>query len=374
MVIKNLKIVTENVIIENAYIDFDSHINKIGVNYKDDSALDGAGFILMPGFIDVHIHGSMGIDFMDAEVPDYTTIANSLYKEGVTSFLATTLTSDHESMLNVCRKVKEAKKNVPSLLGIHFEGPYINSKYKGAQNEKFIRKASIEELDAYIEASGNNVRYITLAPEVSGTMDFISYASSKGITLSAGHSDASFDDITLAITKGLTNTTHTHNAMSPHHHRNPGIVSAAMYYDSLYPELIADTIHVCKNTIKTFYKIVGSDRLIIITDALKGKHSSLDKFELFGLPVIKRDGAAYLESGPLAGSLLSMDQGLRNIRDTIENISLIDLAKITSRNAAKSLHVDSRIGSIKEGLEADFVLLNNNLEVVSTYKGGRKVK
>ena len=372
MVIKNLKIVLEDRIIENGYISFENGIIKeIKAGEYLGEALDGNHLIAMPGFIDIHIHGSAGIDFMDAKEEDYPVVASSLYKEGVTTFLVTTLTSDKESLSKVCQIVNKVKKDIPSLGGIHFEGPYINAKYKGAQNEEYIRNPDIKEFDELQKLSGNNVRYITLAPENDGAMEFIKHITKNGVTVSAGHSDASFNDVKEAISNGLTNTTHTHNAMSPHHHRKPGIVTAAFYFDELYTEFICDKIHVCPNSLKASYKIIGPERFMIITDALKVKNSDINEFQLFGLDCVKKDGAAYLTSGPLAGSLLTMDQGIRNMRE-ITGASLIDLAKISSRNAAKALHFDDR-GILEVGKIADFVLLDDNLHVKATYKLGKKV-
>jgi len=372
MTIKNVTVVLPN----ESFFGYVSFENGIITKVEkgeclDKEAIDGKNAILMPGFVDIHIHGCNAIDFMDAKPEDYKVIANSLYKEGVTTFLATTLTSDNESLRKVCENVKQIKDEVPSLGGIHFEGPYICVKYKGAQNPEFIRNPSIEEFDELQKISGNNIRYIAMAPENEGAVDFIKHVTKNGVSVSAGHTDASFDQVADAIKAGLTNTTHTHNAMSGHHHRNPGVVSAAFYFDELYTEFICDKIHVCPNTLKVSYKAIGPERFVIITDALKVKHSDVEKFELFGLPCIRKDGAAYLESGPLAGSLLTLDQGIRNMRD-ICGCGLSELSKISSRNAAKSLHFDDR-GEIKVGMLADFVLLDSNLNVLETYKLGKKV-
>lgn len=375
MVLNNIKIVTENKVIEKGYIEIKNEkivkVGKGGYSGNDTNVIDGNDKIAMPGFIDLHIHGSCGVDFMDASVDDIKNISNHLYSEGTTSFLVTTLTSDNESLKKVCKTVAKAKDEVPSMLGIHFEGPYINAKYKGAQNEAFIRKPDIDELKELIEISNNNVRYITMAPEHEGSYEFIKQAKDLNVTVSAGHSDASFDVISEAIKYGLTNTTHTHNAMSGHHHRNPGIVTAAFYFDELFCECICDGIHVCKNTIKTFYKIVGPDRFIIVTDALLAKHSNVDSFKLFGLDCICKNNAAYLTSGPLAGSLLTMDQGVRNMKE-FTGASLVELAKISSTNAAKSLHLDDR-GVIAKNKLADIVLLDKDLHVKDVYKLGVKV-
>ncbi len=372
MVIKNIKIVTPTKVIENGYMEIvDGKIASIGEGVCSKDGIDGHGEIAMPGFIDIHIHGSNNIDFLTADKDDIKKAADSLYSEGVTTFLATSLTADYETLEKFCLTVKEAMKIAPNLGGIHFEGPFISVKYKGAQNPEYIVDPDSKELDKWIELSGNNVRLITMAPEKNGSMEFIEHATSRGVTCSAGHSDASFKDIEEAIKHGLTNTTHTHNAMSPHHHRNPGIVTASFYFDALNCECICDGIHVSPDTIKTFYKIVGPDRFMIITDALKIKHSDVEEFELFGLPCERKNGAAYLKTGPLAGSLLTLDQGVRNMKDWT-GAGLISLSKISSTNAARSIHMNDR-GSLEIGKMADFVLLDEELNVMATYKAGNLV-
>ena len=375
MIIRDISIVTSTKIIEKGYLSFeDGLIKNIGEGdyFGNEESISKPGLIAFPGFIDIHIHGSVGIDFMDAKEEDYFKIAYSLYEEGVTTFLATTLTSDKESLARVCRTVKNVIKDIPSLGGIHFEGPYISLKYKGAQNPEFIRDPDIEEFDELQKISGGNIKYIAMAPEKDGALEFIKHVTQNGVVVSAGHTDASFDCVNEAIKNGLTNTTHTHNAMSPHHHRNPGVVTAAMYFDEIYPEVICDTVHVCPNTLKAFYKITGPDRFIAITDALKVKHSDIEHFELFGLECVRKEDAAYLTSGPLAGSLLTMDQALRNLRN-ITGADYVSLAKMTSKNAAESLHFNDR-GELAKGKLADIVLLDKDLKVKEVYKLGKRVK
>ena len=373
MIIKNLRVVTYDKVIEDGFIAFeDGVIKEIGCDYRGINAIDGNNKIAMPGFIDLHTHGSCGIDFMDAKKDDYQKIANAFYQEGTTSFLATTLTSDLESMKYVCKTVKEAKKNVASLLGIHLEGPYINKIYKGAQNEAYIREPNVDELKELIEASEDNIRLITLAPEINNAISFIKYATECGVVTSVGHSNATFEEVERAIAVGLTNVTHTHNAMSKHDHKNPGIVTAAFYFDKLFTECICDGIHVHPNTLKTLYKIVGPERFMIVTDALLAKHSNVDKFQLFNLDCTYRNGAFYLvEAGNLAGSALLMNEGLRNVRKYCQ-ASLVDLAKISSSNQAKSLNLHDR-GVLEAGKLADIVLLDEELNVCNVYKLGKEV-
>ena len=376
MVIKNVKVVTLEKIIENGYIEFENGIitsvNEGDYVNDDSNVIDGNGLIAMPGFVDIHTHGSCGIDFMDAKEEDYKIIADAFYKEGITSFLATTLTSDIKSMKRVCKTVCNVIDSVESLSGIHLEGPYINKIYKGAQNADFIRDPNVEELKDLIATSNGNVRLITMAPEMPNAMEFIEEAVKNNVTISAGHSNATFAEIEEAMKHGLTNITHTHNAMSKYDHKNPGIVNAAIYFDNLYTECICDGIHVHPNTLKTFYKVAGADRFIMVTDALLAKHSNVEKFQLFNLDCTYRNGAFYLvEAGNLAGSALNMDQGLRNVRNYC-GASLVELAKISSYNAAKSLHLNDR-GALKEGMLADIVLLDNELNLKEVYKLGKLV-
>ena len=375
MVLANLKVVTKDRLIERGYLQFENgRITAVGEgDYRgDDECVDKGGLIAFPGFIDIHIHGSMGIDFMDAKEEDYPIIADSLYKEGVTTFLATTLTSDKESLSRVCKTVRNVIDEIPSLGGIHFEGPYISLKYKGAQNPEFIRDPDIAEFDALQKDAGGHIRYIAMAPERPGAMEFIEHVTKEGVVVSAGHTDASFACVEEAMKRGLTNTTHTHNAMSPHHHRNPGVVTAAMFFDGLFTEVICDTVHVCPDTLKTFYKIVGQDRFVAITDALKVKHSNIKKFQLFGLDCLTKEDAAYLESGPLAGSLLTMDQGLRNLA-SITGADEVALAKMVSTNAARSIGFHDR-GALEKDKLADVVLLDAELNVCEVYKLGKRVR
>lgn len=375
MIIKNAKIVLKNEIIKNGFIEFSKgKITNVseGRYFGKDASIDVKGKIVMPGFIDVHVHGSAGIDFMDATIEDYKKISESLFNEGVTTYLATTLTSDNTSLTKVCETVANASKENSSLYGIHLEGPYISVKYKGAQNEKYIRKPDVKELRQLIKSSNGLVRYISLAPEHENACNFIKEAVKLGVVCSCGHTDATFINVEDAIKAGLTNLTHTHNAMSPYHHRNPGVMNAAFYFDELNCELICDRIHVCDDTLKTFVKAVGPDRIIMITDALKIKNSDIKEFQLFGLDCEAKNGAAYLKAGPLAGSLLTMDKGIRNMKEVC-NLSLCELAKISSYNAAKSLHLNDR-GEIAVGKLADLVILDENLFVSEVYKLGERVR
>lgn len=376
MILKNATIVLHNKLIPNGYLCV-----KNGVitdiqegNYDlvtNEEVIDIKGNIILPGFIDLHTHGAVGVDFMNATKNDIEKVANQFYKEGITTFLLTTLTAPKEDLLKVAKTVKETIKDVPSLLGIHLEGPYISLKYKGAQNELYIRKADIKEIDELQKESGNLVKYITLAPEKDGSLEIIPELVKRNIVVSLGHSDSDFDTAIKAFNLGATNITHAHNAMSGYHHRNPGLLEAAMYDDNIYCEVISDRVHICDDTLKTFYKIIKKDRFMIITDSLSAKGLDTKEFELMGLPCETKNGAAYLKSGPLAGSLLKFNQGVKNLFNLF-NLSLIDIATISSYNQAKSLKLHDR-GEIRVGSLADLVIVDKDFNVLSTYKLGKKV-
>lgn len=370
MVIINAKIVLIDRVIENGYLIIENNIIKSiheGKYQGFDSVFDAKGNILMPGFIDIHTHGIADVDFMNATVEDYKNIEKYLFNEGVTTFLATTLTCDSEALIKVCETVKDAKKIATTLGGIHLEGPYISKKYKGAQNEEFIRNPNVKEIQTLVEKSSYNIKNITLAPELEGSLELIKYLKEKAISVSLGHSDASYKEAKLAFENGANSITHTTNGMN----KIEGLVDAAKKLP-FFSEFIADGVHVSKEVIKEYFDIIGADRFVLVTDSLKVKCSKNEKFELFGLPTIKKEDACYLTNGKLAGSILSMDKAVKNMKEWC-NLSQIDLMKISSRNPAKAVHLQD-LGEIREGYFADFVLLDDNLNVINIFKNGKLVK
>ena len=375
MVITNAKIVGPEDVIENGYVLFkkDKIIEvKSGEYHGNEEVYDAKGNILMPGFVDVHIHGCSGVDFMDATVEDYVKIGKALLNEGVTSFLATTLSSDHESILRVCKTVKKAMKLVPNLAGIHLEGPYINPKYKGAQNEKYIRLPNRRELKQYIRASGNNISKITIAPELPGA-DILSISTMHSAIkmVSIGHSAADYNEIKRAENFGCSGVTHLTNGMNKDESVLKGIIQAIKEAPIMSAEIICDGIHIKPEQINEIYKELTSEKLMIVTDALKAKHTDMDEFELFGHPCHVKDGAAYLENGKLAGSLLTFDQAVRNVKKWT-NASLIDLSYMASINPSMCLK-NGYIGSIYRKCVPDFVVLDKDLNIIDVFSKGNLV-
>lgn len=374
MIIKNLKIVKNNEIIDNGYIEIqDKLIVKIAEgNYEgsDINVVDGNNKIAMPGFIDLHTHGGYGVDFMEANEEQINYFAKKIYEEGVTTFLLTTLTSDMDSLKRVCNAVANSINSSPALYGIHLEGPYISLAYKGAQNEAYIRDCNICEINELQEASNGNVRYITLAPETNNSSEFIKYVTDRNVVVSVGHSAAQRNHVKNAIANGLTNVTHINNAMRKYGNEDADIIHEAIE-NKLYAECIFDGVHINKETLINLYNEIKEDRFVLITDSLQVKGTDVESFELFGLPCYKTNQAAYLTSGKLAGSVLTMNQAVKNAKEYLD-IDLIALSKIASTNAAKSLKLNDR-GVLEKGKLADIVLLNENLDVVDVFKNGIKV-
>lgn len=339
-----------------------------GETAQADATHDAGGHLLMPGFIDIHSHGAGGCDTCDCKVESIRTIADCKTKEGVTTWLPTTLTLGTNTLADVCRCVKEysASPNGSKTPGVHLEGPYINPKQCGAQNPAFVRPADIEEL--MMLHAIYPVLNITLAPEMPGAIDFIAQATAAGITCSAGHSAATHADFVKAKAAGLRRLTHFCNQMSPQHHREIGLVGSGMLDSDIRIEIICDTIHLCADMLNLTFTNKSIDQMIMITDSLACSWMPDGPGQLGGLPIIVKNGVARLESGNLAGSTLRYAKGLYNVWK-ITGQPLSQLVKATSLNQAESLGLRG-LGKISPGYTADLVLLDDDFNVLKTYING----
>ncbi len=369
MILTNVNIVLlDDIIYGGSIILKDGFIQKIS-NTANSKGYDAKGMYLMPGFIDIHKHGTDGADV--CEKNGLEIVASSIIKEGVTSFLPTTLTlSESEivkSLENLCKE--NVSKKVAKVQGIHLEGPFINKKYKGAQNEKFIVSGNVETMEIYKNKSKNNIRIVTYAPEVADE-SFTKYLCDNNIVPSCGHSSASFKKIEQHIKYGLKSITHFHNAQSKHDHREPGVVTAGFYFD-LNVELICDGYHVSEDVVKMIYKVKGDDYITLITDSMKATNMPNGEYEFGGLKVVKDDNTVQLLSGNLAGSVLTMDKAIRNMKK-FTNCSFISLAKMSSFNQANLLGLQ-KLGEIKVGNIADLVLVDENINIKMTIINGEVV-
>lgn len=371
-VLKNATIYTENEIIENGYIKYDETIQEIGKG--DIDGIDMKQKIIIPGFIDQHVHGVSGHDVMDADYEGLKTIAKNLCKEGTTSFMPTTMTDTKENILEALKNIKAFKESTtePSaeIIGVHLEGPFISHIYKGAQREDAIQDISIELFDEYNEASGGLIKLITVAPELSNANKFISYVTSKGVVVSIGHTNATGKEALEAIENGARCFTHAFNGMSKLHHRDIGAVGAMMLSDA-YSELICDRIHTSDNATKLLYKVKTSEKVILVTDGMRAKQLGDGEYELGGQKVIVSNNAARLENGVLAGSTLLMNDAFINMKE-VTNCGIYDLLNMTSKNSSvlHGLHISK--GSITVGKDADFVVLNDDLSIDSVHCRGIK--
>ncbi|MFB5089091.1 N-acetylglucosamine-6-phosphate deacetylase [Psychrobacillus sp. PGGUH221] len=355
----------------------DGKIEKIGTQLSNEAEIhiNGASkdWIVFPGFIDMHIHGSAGFDTMDATEEALRGMARSLVKEGTTSFLPTTMTQTTNAIEAALKNIASfvSKTDEAEVLGIHVEGPYISPKRAGAQPLEYIIQPTLEQFDRWQRLSNNRIKQITIAPEVTGGLEFVETASSQGIVVSIGHSDASSEEVEKAVKLGVKQATHLYNQMRPFHHREPGVVGSVLISDEIKTELIVDFIHCHPNAVKLAYRLKGASGIILITDAMRAKGLPNGSYDLGGQMVSVTENGAHLSNGALAGSMLTMDQAIRHFRQAT-NCSFTELVSMSSTNAAKQLKLSNK-GSIAEGLDADLVLLNKGLHVQITICRGQIV-
>ncbi|WP_414672222.1 N-acetylglucosamine-6-phosphate deacetylase [Lentibacillus sp.] len=334
---------------------------------EDAIVIDGQGLNLIPGFIDGHIHGAAGADVMDATEKALDTMADALPAEGTTSFLATTITQAPENISRALENVAnyQSKQGMAEVIGVHLEGPFIEAGKKGAQPLEHIMEPNIEQFKKWQQLSGHSIRTITMAPEHDDTGEFIKYLYESGVNVSAGHTDAGFETIKKAIPHGLRQLTHLCNAMNGIHHRDIGAVGAAFQLEELRAELIADGIHVAPEMMQLIFSNVGSERLILITDAMRAKCLQAGDYELGGQPVTVTVDRAVLEDGTLAGSILKMHEGARNML-RLKDATIQNIVQMASENPAKQLSIFDRKGSIKPGKDADLLLVDDGLNIKYT--------
>ena len=335
--------------------------------------LDATDCYVLPGFIDVHVHGGAGYDTMDASVESLAGMAQFFARHGVTAFLPTSMTAPHAAIIEAVATVAQWQTQPITgarSLGVHVEGPYISPQFPGAQPAAYIRPPSLSEL-AELLAAGP-VRMITLAPEVAGASEFISTALRQGVICVWGHTDATYEVCVRAAALGVTQATHTYNAMRAFNHRQPATVGATLALDSIYAQMIADNIHVHPAAMKILARGKGIARTILITDAMRAAGLPPGDYDLGRQTVTVKDGVCQLADGTLAGSILTMERALANFI-AATGLSLAEAWPVTSRTPAQSLGLAQQMGSIAPGYQADLVLLDAQLDVVATVVGGQIV-
>lgn len=378
----NVEIVLEHEIMPDAFLliregIIDSY-GQMGTCPKIDSRIrvfDCRDHHVLPGMIDIHVHGAGGSDFMDATSQAIDTIARTLAKEGTTSYLATTMTGTSEqirdSILTISTFMEEHEKVAsPELLGIHLEGPFINSTQKGAQPVSCIISPNLNLFTEWQRLAKGVIRIVTFAPELDEEHSFLKEIQRQGVLGSMGHTDATYKQANVAIDAGISNATHLFNGMSGLHHREPGVLGAALLREEVYVEVIPDGFHFHPDLLKLVLRLKGIERILVITDGMRAKGMSEGKYDLGGNNVVVSNGKCTLEDGSsLAGSIITMNEARKNMAKWL-GLSLTEQAQITSLNQAKRLGVEDRKGSILKGKDADLTLIDEDGNVSLTICNG----
>ena len=375
-VITNGRIYTEAQVIEKGYLvvengkisdiqkgDYKGHLNQIDV----------AGKHVLPGFIDIHIHGGYGEDAMDASYDGLNHLAKQLLSEGTTTFLATTMTQSDENIEKALNNIVACYENqtlgeAAEIGGVHLEGPFISEHKVGAQNPKYVQRPTVEKIRHFQKVAKGLIKIITFAPEVEGAHDTLNELRDD-IIFSMGHTVATFEEANEAVERGAKHVTHLYNAATPFEHRNPGVFGAAWTNQSLNTEIIGDGIHSHPAAVDIAYKQKGYTHMYLITDAMRAKGMKDGEYDLGGQNVIVKGKEARLENGALAGSILKMNEGLHNLIQFTHD-SLDHLWRVASLNQAITLNIDKQKGSLSIGKDADIVIVDDHIQVDTTIKAG----
>lgn len=382
ILLKGIQIYSEGKWIQNGYIKIkDQKIVEVGqvenLSLQEEfEVLDlPLQYKAVPGFIDVHIHGANGADTMDATREALDIMTQALPGEGTTSFLATTMTQEEKqiekALVNAGEYIKDLQApGKAEILGIHLEGPFVNPKKAGAQPIQYIIEPNLELFKKWEQLSGQTIKLVTLAPEQSGGLEMVRYLKANGMIASIGHTDATYEEVLNAIDAGANHVTHLYNQMRGLHHREPGVVGAAFLKEELKAELIVDGVHVHPEMVKLAYKQKGKTGLILITDSMRAKCLKNGHYDLGGQDVTVQNGKAVLSDGTLAGSILKLGKGVKNIM-AFTGCELEDAVEMAAVNPAKQLNVFDRKGTISEGKDADLVILDENYDVYMTLCRGQ---
>ena len=333
-------------------------------------SIDARGNILLPGFIDLHVHGAMGHEAMDASPQALQEMARYYARHGVTAFLATTWTASRHDILMALEGIQGALGPIPggaTLIGAHLEGPYLNPDRCGAQSVVHIRRAEQGEAREFLESG--LVRLLALAPEYPENLWLLDECVRRGITVSAGHTSASYEEMQSAAQRGLSQVTHCYNAMTGLNHRSPGTLGAAMSLPEINCELIADNIHVHPAAQKILVQVKGPSKVILITDAVRGTGLPEGEYRIDERTITIKDGAARLPDGTLAGSTLTLNRALQHIGQST-GLPLHETWPMASLNAARAIGISASKGSLEVGKDADVVMLDEQFNALLTVAEG----
>lgn len=334
--------------------------------------IDVSGRIISPGFVDLLVHGGGGCGFADDNEESISTVSKYFLEHGSTTVLASLFAKPEKLLLADLERVANyIEKNPDSnIRGIHMEGPYLNKELKGAMNESYLWKPSVESWKKMWEASKGKIKIMTIAPELPGAIEVMREAASVGVVLSIGHSMADYHDIEVAIDNGAAHVTHMFNAMRPFHHRNPGVVLGGLLRNELKIELIADTLHVHPAVMELLLKLKGASGIILVSDSIRAGGMHEGEYEFADQKVFMKESKAFLEDGTLAGSTLTLNNAVRNMVETA-NAKITEAVRMASLNGAKVINIDDKKGILAAGKDADIVVLNDKYEVEMTILAGK---
>lgn len=367
--LKNAKVVLPDREVDADVLVADGRIAAIGEGLEAAEQIDLGGATLMPGFIDVHIHGAVGVDVMEADAAGLREVSVYLASQGVTAWLPTLVPASDENYASVARAVSQSLNDRAEarVLGLHYEGPFVNTAQCGALHTEYFKTYSEpKDLDA-LPVPENAVRMITMAPEIAGGVELVRELKRRGWVISIGHTRADLKVLEDARDAGARHMTHFMNAMAPLHHRSPGPIAWGLSRDDVTVDLIADGIHVDPFMMRLVLKIKGVSGISLISDAIAATGKGDGDYDIWGETIRVKNGRTANAAGSIAGSVISMLDAVRLLHSL--GVSYIDLARMASLNPARLLGVDTDCGSIEIGKRADLVALDKN-EVKLTMIGG----
>lgn len=375
--IENVRVIADGGLIDNGAVHvvngrIEAVVSGLARRTAGAAVLDGGGRLLIPGMIDVHIHGANGKDMMDGTRESIEEVSRVCAATGCTSFLATSVSSTMNALVQLVERVKDVVGQEPGavIAGIHAEGPYLNVKRKGMQNEAHLRHPDLTEMHTVLEHAGPLMKMVTLAPELPGGLEMTRFLRGRGIVVAVAHSDATYDEAVAAFQQGASHVTHCFNGMRPIHHREPGVIVAAFEQPHVSVQAIVDHVHLHPAIVRMMHRMKGPGGMVLITDALQAMGLGDGEYQFGGHAVTVRGGVARLADGTLASSTVTMNEALRNTVGI--GISLVDAVTMAATTPADVLGLSHK-GRIAVGADADMVLLDEAYQVYWTMIGGQLV-
>lgn len=382
MLLKNAQIVDETFTLRQADIRLEGEkILEIGslTPFEEEEVLELAGHYILPGFIDTHIHGAFGQGINCSDIAGLAEMAAFEATQGVTAFAITTaapknfdtLLAQLETAAQAIRESEKCQSNAAKIAAIHAEGPFLSRRRPGAMEPERFCDPKPANLDRMIACSGGYLRLLTVAPETDGACALIRYAVSQGLVASLGHSVATYDEALAGIEAGATQATHTFNGMPAYHHREPGVLGAALLTDGVKCEMICDYVHLHPATVRMIYRLKGADNINMISDSVNVAGTTQAELDFDGVKASMADGVIRRADGTIAGSAMTLMHGVQNLLK--DGYPMTDVAKMAARNPAETLGISHVCGSLAPGKLADLAVLDKDYRVIHTFVNGRCV-